>query len=30
MRALGAFAVPIPKGPMPKGLRLPKGANPPR
>ena len=30
MRALGAFAVPIPKGPMPKGLRMPKGVNPPR
>jgi Domain of unknown function (DUF4191) len=30
MRALGAFAVPIPKGPMPKGLRIPKGVNPPR
>src|SRR5450432_4006462 len=30
MRALGAFAVPIPKGPMPKGMRIPKGANPPR
>ena len=29
MRALGAFAVPIPKGPMPKGARLPKGVKPP-
>ncbi|HEY0871235.1 MAG TPA: DUF4191 domain-containing protein [Acidothermaceae bacterium] len=30
MRALGAFAIPIPKGPMPKGARLPKGVKPPR
>lgn len=29
MRALGAFAMPIPKGPMPKGARLPKGVKPP-
>jgi Domain of unknown function (DUF4191) len=30
MRALGAFAIPIPKGPMPKGARMPKGIKPPR
>jgi hypothetical protein len=30
MRALGALQIPIPKGPMPKGARLPKGVNPPR
>ncbi|MDQ1486785.1 MAG: hypothetical protein QOJ62_2478 [Actinomycetota bacterium] len=30
MRAIGGLNIPIPKGPMPKGARLPKGVNPPR
>jgi Domain of unknown function (DUF4191) len=30
MRALGAMNMPIPKGPMPKGARMPKGVKPPR
>jgi hypothetical protein len=30
MRALGSLNIPIPKGPMPKGVRVPKGARPPR
>lgn len=30
MRALGGLNIPIPKGPMPKGARVPKGARPPR
>jgi hypothetical protein len=30
MRALGTLPIPIPKGPMPKGARLPKGVKPPR
>jgi Domain of unknown function (DUF4191) len=30
MRALGGLNIPIPKGPMPKGARLPKGVRPPR
>jgi hypothetical protein len=30
MRALGGLNIPIPKGPMPKGVRVPKGARPPR
>jgi hypothetical protein len=30
MRAIGALNIPIPKGPMPKGTRLPKGVKPPQ
>lgn len=30
MRALGGLNIPIPKGPLPKGLRIPKGARFPR
>jgi len=30
MRALGGLNIPIPKGPLPKGARLPKGVRPPR
>lgn len=30
MRALGGLNIPIPKGPMPKGIRMPKGVRPPR
>ena len=30
MRALGGLNVPIPKGPLPKGVRMPKGVRPPR
>jgi hypothetical protein len=30
MRALGGLSIPIPKGPMPKGARMPKGVKPPR
>lgn len=30
LRALGTQPVPLPKGPIPKGVRLPKGMNPPR
>jgi hypothetical protein len=30
MRALGGLNMPIPKGPLPKGARLPKGVRPPR
>jgi hypothetical protein len=31
MRALGTLPIPIPKGPMPKGARMPKGVKlPPR
>ena len=30
MRALGGLNIPIPKGPMPKGARMPKGVRPPR
>ena len=30
MRALGGLNIPIPKGPLPKGMRLPKGVRPPR
>jgi len=30
MRALGGLNIPLPKGPMPKGARMPKGVRPPR
>jgi hypothetical protein len=30
MRAIGGLNIPIPKGPMPKGVRMPKGVKPPR
>jgi hypothetical protein len=30
MRAIGGLNIPIPKGPMPKGARMPKGVKPPR
>jgi hypothetical protein len=30
MRALGGLNIPIPKGPLPKGARMPKGVKPPR
>jgi hypothetical protein len=30
MRAIGGLSIPIPKGPMPKGARMPKGVRPPR
>ncbi len=30
MRALGGLNIPIPKGPLPKGAKMPKGAKPPR
>jgi hypothetical protein len=30
LRALGGLNIPIPKGPLPKGVRMPKGVHPPR